>query len=108
MLPKEDILPQLPQIQPTEVPCVNQSRPKPVGEFVPERSQKRNLSTDSTVSPTTITQQDKKYRCDTLIDYTDMEPEQEVTMTDLLNLLKLTAKASDLDDIAKKQDLIDL
>ena len=34
-----------------------------------------------------------------------MEPEPEVPMLDLLKLLKPTAKITDLDDVAKKDDL---
>ena len=82
-------------------------RPKPTGEYIPERTQKRNLSTDSTPSPTSIVQQGKKYRSDTLFD-SDMEPEAQFTLADIMNQLKLTAKITDLDDVVKKKDLVDL
>ena len=59
-------------------------RPKPLGEYVPDKSQERNLSTDSTPSTTSIKQLDKKHRSDSEFDYPQMEPEQDVTLSDIM------------------------
>ena len=91
-------------------------RPKPKQPYIPEGSQKRVLSVNSTPSPSLVLQEGKRFRHqslefdDDILTITDheMEPEQEVTMTDLLSLLKQTAKITDLDDVAKKSDLVSL
>ena len=86
----------------------------PKKPYVPEGSQKRCLSSGSTPSPTTIHQEDKRHRTDigefdwnsTQVNRDNREP--EVTLADLMDQLKLTAKVSDLVDLAKKEDLIKL
>ena len=86
-------------------PLNTPTRPRPGGNYIPEKSQKRNLSAGSTPSPSFITQVDKKHRIDTEFDWPASNMEPEVTMADLMQQLKLTAKASDLVDLATKKDV---
>ena len=87
---------------------VKTPHPKPIGEYTPDKSQKRNLSLESTPSPSSVIPQDKKHRIDPsfVFDAEDMEP--EVTLAAIMAQLKLTGKVSDLDDVAKKKDLMEL
>ena len=86
------------------------SRHKPTQPYIPEGSQKRELSLGSTPSPSSSQNEGKRSRHfssefdETLAiaTITMLETETEVTMLDLLNLLKQTAKISDLDDVAKE------
>ena len=114
MLRKDAILP---QPTPSQISTVSQNitpRPKPLGYYIPCETQKRTLSADSTPSPMTIIQVDKKHRSDSLFDCDNMEaePEQVITLADIMAQLKLTAKVSDLDsrleEVAKKKDLLEL
>ena len=105
----------LPTVEPSAA-ITTTPRPKPNQPYIPEGSQKRELSIGSTPSPSTSQNEGKRSRhLSSEFDYTlsltrnrTMEPEQEVTMLDLLNLLKQTAKISDLDNVAKKEDMIKL
>ena len=103
----------LPPNTPAQIPpnlLETTPRPKPKGDYKPDKSQKRNLSTDSTPSPTSAFQQDQKHRGDISFDSdsTVMKPEAEFTLSDIMAQLKLTAKVSDLEDVAKKKDLVEL
>ena len=82
--------------------------------YVPEGSQKRDLSPGSTPSPSIPTQQDKRHRHDSIeFDWgpaqaPDGDMEAEPTLLDIMAQLKLTAKVSDLVDVAKKDDIVKL
>ena len=84
--------------------------------YVPEGSQKRNLSLDSTPSPTSAINCEKRQRQSSLVfDEISVlaparmnEPEPEPTLASIVALLQLTAKVSDLDRLASKDDLIKL
>ena len=88
-------------------------RQPPRTPYIPEKSQKRDFSPGSTPSPSISVQEDKRYRRDSAeFDWdntqVNMEPEPEVTLADIMGMLKLTAKVSDLENVAKKDDLIKL
>ena len=91
---------------------IDTPRTKPTKPYIPEKSQKRDLSTGSTPSPTSVVQYDKRQRSDIdefnwdLTQTVNMEP--EVTLADIMDQLKMTAKVSNLADVAKKRDLIKL
>ena len=86
------------------------SRPKPTTQYVPEGSQKRELSIGSTPSPSLISKEGKRPKHNSIEFDSDMEPEPEpeVSNADIMKLLRLTAKVTDLEDVAKKSDLIKL
>ena len=90
-------------------------RTRPADPYIPDKSQKRELSVGSTPSPSTFVQLDKKLKSDSQVfDWPDMEPATaepataDVTLADIMAQLKLTAKVSDLADVAKKKDLVEL
>ena len=87
-------------------------RKRPVDPYIPDKSQKRELSVGSTPSPSSLVQVDKKQKGNNQeFDWPDMEPAvvpTEITLVDIMAQLKLTAKVSDLEDVAKKKDLIEL
>ena len=73
-------------------------RPKPIEPYIPEGSQKRELPIGSTPSPSLLQNELKRSRdLSGEFDYTitnsvmEKETEAEVTMLDLLKLLKQTA-----------------
>ena len=98
-------MPETPDIPSAVTPLSNLTRPKPKTVYVPDKSQKRNLSAGSTPSPSLITQIDKKLRGDTEFDWLVDNMEPEVTLADLMDQLKLTAKSTDLIDLATKKDV---
>ena len=90
-------------------------RNKPSKPYIPEGSQKRELSIGSTESPSLNLNEVKRSRhCSVEFDndptqFTDSAmDEEEVTLTDIMKQLRLTAKVTDLEDVAKKEDLLKL
>ena len=108
MLRGDAILPQTPNNDLDTTPLQPLNRPRPSGKYIPKKNQKRNLSAGSTPSPSFITQIDKKHRSDTEFDFTASIMEPEVTISDLMQQLKLTAKAEDLLNLATKKDVLEI
>ena len=113
MTDNDAILPKTPDIEPQQTGVADipvTPRVRPADPYIPEKSQKRDLSVGSTPSPTASTQSGKKFRSDTgEFDWTVMELESpDITLADVMAQLKLTAKVSDLEDVAKKKDLVEL
>ena len=84
--------------------------------YVPEGSQKRNLSIESTPSPTLVINFEKRPRHSSLVFDDDnlhappavMDIQPQPTLADIMALLQVTAKVSDLEKLAKQDDLIKL
>ena len=105
MLQGDAILSETPITDTCKTPTDKLTRPKPKGDYIPDKSHKRILSVGSTPSPTFITQIDKKLRSDSEFEWPTATMEPEVTLADIMSQLRLTAKASDLVDLATKKDV---
>ena len=94
----------------------NTPKPDDRKPYKPEGSKKRQHSSGSTPSPSISSKEDKRLRQDsTEFDYDNVEladdkmepdPTPDPTLADIMRILKLTAKVSDLENLCKKEDLL--
>ena len=98
--------------------CLNSTVRTPIrSTYEPLEKHKRDLSTGSSPSPSVLSTLDKRLRlsgpefdCHLLTPEVAMEPnsliEPDVTLADIMAQLRLTAKITDCDKLAKQEDLI--